>query len=509
MGSERYAFGPFVLDSRRKALLRNGLPLAIGHRGFVLLERLIGAEGRAVSKSDLMDAAWQTTNIEESNLSVQIAALRKILGRARNGEEWIVTVQRVGYQFVRHDDAGATQDEQVPSPALSTETRPTIAVLPFANMSSDPEQEYFADGLAEDLITDLSKVPGLTVIARHSSFAFKGRALDIRQIGKELGARYIVEGSVRRAASRVRINATLLDTTTNAGIWADRFDRDLTDVFSLLDEVVGQIVKALAFALPSPDRIESKRPHSLEAYDLFIRGRSLVTESPKNNRIGRDLLLEAIRMEPDFADAHAWLAASHHFPWAYMSEATELHRPLARDAAEKAVALDPENAFAHGILGDVLIYDGQAEAGAAEIATALRINPSLADAWMFMTDLHVLEGRPREGVACAEKALQLNPHPPAFYYWFLSFAQYAAGQYATVIENLSSRAAYRTGSSQRILAAALAQLGRLEEARREAEDFLNATPHFTISDWARTQPFRNKDDIQRFIDGYHAAGLPM
>ncbi|WP_287308023.1 adenylate/guanylate cyclase domain-containing protein [Mesorhizobium sp.] len=258
--------------------------------------------------------------------------------------------------------------------------KPSIAVLPFTNMSSDPEQEYFADGLAEDLITDLSKVPGLLVIARNSTFAYKGRSVDVRSVARDLRVHYVLEGSVRREKARVRINAQLIDATDSSHLWADRFDRDLADVFLLQDEVVGTIVNALSDVLPAAATSSTRRAASLEAYDLFVRGRVLVIQSPESNRAAPPLLERAIELDPGFADAHAWLAMSHHFAWAYWLDAPERHHSLALAAARRAVSLDPENAVAHAIFGDVLIYDGKPDEGAAELATALRVNPNHADA---------------------------------------------------------------------------------------------------------------------------------
>jgi TolB-like protein len=380
-------------------------------------------------------------------------------------------------------------------------------VLPFTNMGSDPEQEYFADGLAEDLITDLSKVPGLLVIARNSSFTYKGRSVDIRSVARELGVRYVIEGSVRRAAARIRINAQLIDATDSSHVWADRFDRDLADIFALQDEVVGRIINALADALPSARPIASRRATNLEAYDLFARGRVLVTQSVEGNRAARPLLERSIEIDPGFAEAHAWLAMSHHFAWAYWGEATERHPALALAAAQRAVSLDPEDAVAHAILADVLIFAGSPEKGAAELATALRINPNHADAWTFLGQLRAFEGRAVEGIDYVRKALRLNPYPPGWYYWLLGLAQYAAGQYEDAVDTLRHESTHRMGS-QRILAASLAQLGRIKEAKREAGQFLASHPHFSMQHWADTQPFRHEADRQHFIDGYVKAGLP-
>jgi TolB-like protein len=226
-------------------------------------------------------------------------------------------------------------------------------------MSSDPEQEYFVDGLAEDLITDLSKVPGLFVISRHSAFAFKGKPIDIRSVAKDLGVRFVIEGSVRRAAARVRINVQLIDAKDGTHLWADRFDRDLADIFLLQDEVVGRIVSALAGVLPSARTPPRQRATNLESYDLFVRGRALVTQSIESNRSARTLLERSIELDPGFADAHAWLAMSYLWSWSYWAEAPELYRSLALGVAERAATLDPDNASAHAILGYVLSQDGK------------------------------------------------------------------------------------------------------------------------------------------------------
>jgi TolB-like protein/Tfp pilus assembly protein PilF len=404
---------------------------------------------------------------------------------------------------------------QLPSPAQLNRSVPNaprlpnrvaIAVLPFTSMSSDPEQEYFADGLAEDLITDLSRVPGLFVISRHSAFAFKGKSIDIRSIANDLGVRYVVEGSVRRSAARIRINVQLIDAEDGTHLWAERFDRDLADTFQLQDEVVGRIVSALAGVLPSAGPIVRRRATNLEAYDLFVRARVLVTQSPEGNRAARPLLERAIELDPGFAEAHAWLAMSHAFGWMHWGEGME-HRSLARTAAQKAVSLDPNDAGGHTILGYVLIFDGRPNEGAEELATALRINPNHADAWMFLGELKALEGSAVEGIDHVRKALRLNPHPPGTYYWVLGYVQYAAGRYEDAVATLRHEATHRTGS-QRILAASLAQLGRLEEAKVEAGQFLASNPHFSIRHWASTQPFRHEEDRQHFIDGYMKAGLP-
>jgi TolB-like protein len=394
------------------------------------------------------------------------------------------------------------------SPAPSKlSPRAAIAVLPFTNMSSDPEQDYFADGLAEDLITDLSKVPGLFVSSRHSAFTYRDSSIDIRQVARDLSVRYIVEGSVRRAATRVRINVQLIDADDGAHIWADRFDRDLTDIFLLQDEVVAKIVSAFAGVLPTTSRSPRQRATNLEAYDLFVRGRVLVTQSIQSNMAARPLLKRSIELDPNFADAHSWLGMSHLCGWAYWGEEAQPHRSLALAAAQQAVSLDSDNAVARAILGYVLVFEGKLDEGGMELAKALTIDPNHADAWAFSGELKAFEGSPGEGLDNIGTAFRLNPHPPGWYYWLLGLIQYAASRYEDAVDTLRNPATHRLGS-QRILAASLAQLGRLDEARVEAAQFFSAHPHFSIDHWANTQPFRNKADRQRFIEGYLKAGLP-
>jgi TolB-like protein/class 3 adenylate cyclase/Tfp pilus assembly protein PilF len=407
---------------------------------------------------------------------------------------------RVIPQLVRLPQVGRS-----PQRPLELPMKAAIAVLPFTNMSSDPEQEYFAEGLAEDLITDLSKVPGLLVIARNSSFAYKGKPVDVRSIAKDLGVRYIVEGSVRRAASRVRINAQLIDAGDNAHVWADRFDGDLADVFTLQDEVVGKIVGALSGVLPAARPLPKRRTTDLAAYELFVRARPLVTRSPEDNRTAQPMLEQAVEIDPGFAEAHAWLAMSYHFGWLHWGQ--EPHHETALAAALHSVALDPQNADGHMTLGYLRAYEPNLAEGLAEFETALRLNPSHAYAWAFLADLKVLEGKPDEAIDCARNAFRLNPYPPSQYYWLLGWAQYAARRYEDAVATLRHKSANQTGP-QRIMAASLAQLGRSEEAKEEGRQFLAANPHFSVQQWAATQPFRHEADRQHFVEGYLKAGLP-
>jgi TolB-like protein len=407
------------------------------------------------------------------------------------------------YRLVGRDrpDAAASAVE------LALPDKPSIVVLPFLNVSADPEQTYFVDGLTEDLITDLSKVAELFVIARNSSFAYKGRSVDVRQIARELGVKYVLEGSARRAAGRVRINAQLIDAHAGGHIWADRFDRDLADVFAAQDEVIGKIVEALVGKLTAAGLRERYRPASLEAYDLCVRARAQYEHHYQALVDAIPLLEKATALDPNYAEAYRWLALVQSIGWLHVNLPMEPFRRLSIESAKRAVALDPEDSGTRWVMAFILLYERLWEESAKEFEIALRLNPNDADAWSNLADLRVMEGRGAEAVACVEKAMRLNPQAPGRHYWDLGQAQIAAGQYEAAVKTLRNEATYRTGS-RRFLAAALAHLGQLDEARVEARLFMAQNPHFRITYWVATQPFRDLATRDRIVEGYRMAGLP-
>lgn len=501
MQGSRFAFGPFVLDPGAGTLLRGDIPVAAGHRGLKLLEALIARPGEILAKAELMDAAWPGTAVEEGNLTVQIAQLRKLLGASVDGGDWIATVPRVGYRFTGAiEKLDGAQQKPLPLP-----DKPSIAVLPFAAFSSDPEQESFADGLTEDLITDLSRVGGLFVIARNSVFAYKGKAMDVRMIAKDLGVRYLLEGSARRAAGRVRINAQLVDAVSGEHLWAERFDRGLEDIFAVQDAVTARIVEALLGRLRAPPA--RNRPRNLEAYDLVVRARKSFDESPQMAREAHLMLTRAISLDPDYAEAYRWLAMNHWMSWVHWGEPFEPARSISLELARKAVAIDPNDAGCRWVLGNLLAYERDFEQSDVEFAKAIELDPNEADIWATLSDIEVLAGRVDLSVEHIRKAFRLNPFPPSWYYLTLGQAQYAARDYEAAVKTLRRDETYRT-SSRRFLAAALAQLGRLDEARTEVALFLVGNPHFSTRRWVETEPFRDEATQKHFEDGFRKAGLP-
>ncbi len=396
----------------------------------------------------------------------------------------------------------------VPAKLMATPGHNSIAVLPFVNMSGDAEQEFFTDGLTEDIITDLSNAPGFFVIARNSTFAYKGKPADVRQIARDLGVKYILEGSARRSDKRLRINVQLIDAAEGGNhVWAERFDRDLVDIFAAQDEVTRRVIEAIAGKLGTTQIIERYRPTNLEAYDLCARGRSEWRHSDEAGAKAHALFERAIELEPGYAETYRWLALGQCLSWLHFNAPMHPARELALVNGRKAVELDPADAANHSVLGFVLMYDKRLEEAEAELQTALRLNPNEADAWYNLSDLRVMEGRGLDAVDCSERSLRLNPQPMGAYYWLYGQALFAAGQYEAAVKTLRREETYRTGS-RRFLAAALAELGRLEEAREEGRMFMAANPHFTIKHWIETQPFRDLDMRDRFVQAYRLAGLP-
>ena len=306
----------------------------------------------------------------------------------------------------------------------------------------------------------------------------------------------------------MRINAQLVDAASGYHLWADRFDRDLEDIFAVQDEVTAKIVEALIGRLSSPPT--RNRPKNLAAYDLCVRARNLCEVSPQASREAHLLLQHAIELDPDYAEAYRWLALNLMVGWTIWGEPIEPNRRMAVAAAERAVVLDPNDAANHWHLGYVLAYERRWTEADTALEIARRLDPNNGEGWRMLldlSDLSVLSGRPIDAIEQLGKALRLNPHPTNWYYWALGQAQYAARRYESAVETLRTEETYRTGS-RRILAASLAQLGRMNEAHREAELFMVSSPHFTISYWAAGQPFRDTATLEHFVEGYRKAGLP-
>jgi adenylate cyclase len=366
----------------------------------------------------------------------------------------------------------ATSESVTSRPATTSPPKLSIAVLPFANMSGDAEQDYFADGISEDIITALSKLSQLFVIARNSSFTFKGQNVHVQEVGTKLGVRYVLEGSVRKSGNRVRITAQLIDATSGGHLWAERFDRDLTDIFAVQDDVTQHIVGALAVNLTEGERQRLAPEHTgnMEAYDLFLRGRDLWHRVTKEtNLAARDLLQRSIELDPNFASAHAFLALTHVLDYLNgWSQSPPRSREKAEEVAMRAVALDDRDPWAHWALGIVNLYMRRHHDGAiSEAQRAIVLNPNFAAAHVVLGEALSYSARADEALEHFDRAKALNPYFPDVLLHFQALAVFHLGRYEEAVGLLLQRLARNpvTDVSRALLAASYGHLGRFDDAR--------------------------------------------
>jgi TolB-like protein/class 3 adenylate cyclase/Flp pilus assembly protein TadD len=401
----------------------------------------------------------------------------------------------------------------ISQPGLPLPDKPSIAVLPFANMSSDPEQEYFSDGMTEDLITDLSKLSGLFVIARHSVFTYKGKAVKVQDVSRELGVRYVVEGSVRKAGDRVRITAQLVDASTGHHLWADRYDGELKDIFALQDAVTQKIVAALQVKLTKGEQEHLGRAptDNLEAYDYFLRGWESFQRFTKEANIQAQQLFErAVELDPEYAEAYAGLGMTYWFEWAVRLSQDPQYLERAFELTQRAVALDDSLSQAHTQLGWVYLAKKQYEEAFFEMEKAIALNPNDADAYARLGGGLLCLGRPEEAIRLEEKAMRLDPHYPPLYVLFLGMACHQAGRYEEAITAFKRA---RIGNPEFLgpslnLTIVYSELGREEEARAEAAEVLQLNPHFSVELFSRRMlPYKDPAVTERLVAALRKAGL--
>ena len=491
VGSDHYQFGQFRLDPEAGILYRGTEPTMLGQRAVALLRLLLENAGIPVSKDSLVEAGWGGLAVADNNLTVQIAALRRVLAEAAGAESWIETLPRRGYRYVGPAVVTNVADASATARAASAPTlpeKPSVAVLPFSNLSGDPQQEYFADGMVDDIITGLARINWLFVIARNSTFSYKGRAVDVKQVGRELGVRYVLEGSVRKAGRNVRVTGQMIDASTGVHVWAERYDRSSEDIFALQDEIALSAVGAIAPSVRKAEieRVRRKRPESLDAYDLVLQAQPDVdTGMPEQVTRALALLERAIALEPAYALAHGNAAMCHHclflraglqevnrtasirharsaivhgqddalaLTWAGFSIGMDAHdRAAAFTALEAALAISPSSALTY-ILGSVILgWGGEAERAIEWSERGMRLSPFDSWAWAAFDAQamsHLLRGRYEEACRAAYRSVQTNPAHS------ITYVQ---------------------------LAAALAKLGRLDEARAAATRVLELQPAFRYS----------------------------
>lgn len=477
-------FGPFRLDADAGILFRGAEPTPLGRRAVLLLALLVRRAGMPVSKDALIEAAWPAQMIEDSNLTVQIAAVRRTLADVSAEAQWIETLPRRGYRYVG-PAVKASDTDRSSAPSLTLPDRPSIAVLPFANLGGDAEQDYFADGMVDDIITGLSRINWLFVIARNSTFTYKGRAVEVKQVGRELGVRYVLEGSVRRTGGNARITGQLIDASTGMHVWAERYDRQSADIFALQDDIAMSVVGAIAPSLRRAEinRVKRKRPDSLDAYDLVLRAQPDVDSGmPEQVTQALVLLERAIALEPSYALAHGNAAMCHHclFLRAGLREAS---RADSIRHARSAIAHGQDDAVALTLAGFSIGMDGHDRFAAfTALDAALAISPSSALTYILGSVMLGWGGDADRAIEWSERGMRLSPFDP----WaFAAFDAQAMGHFHRGRYEEACRAAYRAVQANPRhsithvqLAAALAKLGRLQEARTAAARVLELHPTF-------------------------------
>jgi len=424
----------------------------------------------------------------------------------------------------KHEKQTAHLDSRVAMPHLVQATdaaplplpdNPSIAVLPFQNMSGDPEQEYFADGISEDIITDLSKIAGLLVIARNSSFAYKGKSVDIRTIGRELGVRSVLEGSIRRVNNRVRITAQLINATDSAHLWAERYDRDLTDIFAVQDEVTHHIVDALKIKLTAVEsaRIADIPTKSIEAHDFFLRGRELMFGHRWTRNIFNELvalMTRAIELDQNYAEAYAGLGFAHSqdFHNRFTDSPDSLN--VADNFVNIAIEKSPTVPFAHWVAAAVALFKGNPERAKRESEIALTLNPNYALACGTRGNAEIYSGHPLAAIPFIERAMRLDPAFTHQYLHFLGSAQLVAGEYEAAAASFRERIrlAPETDLSRGLLVSALGHLGDIDEARRIRSALKQVNPKYSFAKHLARLPFSNPADAARIKDGFAKAGVP-
>lgn len=510
-----YLFEEQVLDLLRRELRRNGRVVRVEPKVFDLLVFLVENRDRLVTKDDLIAGVWGGRIVSESALSSAINAARQAVGDSGRAQRLIRTTARKGFRFV-----GSLVPSGSPAPGTNTvpplrvPEPPSIAVLPFDNLGGDPGQDYFADGMTEDIITELSRLRSLFVIARNSTFSYKGKSADVRQVGLELGVRYVLEGSVRRVGGRVRATAQLIEATSGVHVWAERYDRTLEDIFELQDELTGQIVRHLQPELTAAEIVRSQRKdeRDLSSWDLHLRALPLIRSNELAQvEMAEVLLRRAIAAKPDFAAAHAKLSScrlkANYFAWEEPVPALDQALELAR----RAIALDPEDGLGFDALASAQQRQGRLQDALANARRAIELSPALMAAHGTLITSLAFCGFPAQAIAAFDVSDRLSPRDPdrSGRLMGLILAHFAMGNYAEAARLAEQHTLLRPNwyGSWANLAASLAYLGRLDEARIALARTIALKPDYTLAMLRRSPMYERPEDRLRLIEGLRLAGL--
>jgi TolB-like protein len=518
MDPDEVTLGQYRLNLRQRELTLEGVPVRLGSRARDILCVLASAKGEIVSKDELMTRVWAGLVVEENNIQVHISALRKSLGDGESGQSCLVTVPGRGYRLLAQPPPIAVLGSTDARSGPTLPDKPSIAVLPFLSMSDDPEQQYFADGVVEEIITALSRFSSLFVIARNSSFTYKGGSVDVKRVGRELGVRYVLEGSVRRDRRRLRITGQLIDATTGAHLWADRFDGELEDIFGVQDRVTASVVGAIAPKLEQAEieRTKRKPTESLDAYDYFLRGMaSFHRWSRDANNDALRSFYSTIKLDADFASAYGMAA------WCYaqrMSNGWMIDRQqeIAETArlAGYAAELGKDNAVAltSGGFARARVV-GELEAGATLIGQALALNPSLAQAWYCSGFVKCWLGETEVAIEHLSHMMRLSPLDPLMFMMQsgTALAHFIGGRYDEASAWAEKALLHKADChpALRIAAASGACAGRMEQAKNAVACLRQLEPALRVSDLKNIVPLRRHEDLARYEEGLRKAGLPQ
>jgi len=512
----RFLFEDCALDTDLRELRRGGVPVAAEPQVFDLLVHLIRCRDRVVSKDDLLAAVWGGRIVSESALFNRINAARSAVGDTGGRQRLIKTLPRKGVRFVgevRAEESPTTSAREV-AHGLPLPERPSIAVLPFTNMSGDRDQEYFVDGISEDLITGLARIRWLFVIARNSTFVYKDRAVDVKQAARELGVRYVLEGSVRRSGSRLRISAQLIDAMTGAHHWAERYDREVGDIFAVQDEITRSVAGAVEPPLMAAEGIRalSRSADDLDAWELVARAKTHFWRLTRiDYEAATEPLARAVETYPDYAPARSLLGFcllfAVHMGWI----AREKGLAPGHAHAIRAIGLDDRDPFGHIALGYWALMERRTEESIAAFRQAVKLNPNSAAAHSHLSRGFAFAGRDREAIEHGEEAIRLSPLDPemALFLGAIAVAHYTAERYEESIRHSIEAQRLRPGfqGSRRLLVACLALAGRLREARALLPEIRPEQPKLSIAWIRRNVPYQTSDLMERYLDGMRKAGL--
>ncbi len=524
ISGDALVFDGFRLDRRGGILYRlrkegDAEPVRLGSRAVMLLGLLAARQGEVVLKEEIIEALWADRIVEEANLNVQVSKLRRIIDDRGAKTSRIQTFPGRGYSFVpaviRLPADAQTQTTTRSPPGTPQGRDLSIVVLPFGNLSSDPGQQYLADLITEDLTTSLSRLPSISVISRNTAFTYRARPRDTRQIGRELGVRYVLEGSVRRAGRRVRISAQLIDAEADIHLWAERYDRRISELLALQDDIAAAIAGAIEPQLlkSERERVARREPHNEGAYESYQRGLWYLYRYTKNDNIeAQKFFGRALAADPEYPQATAHLAISvcnsAYLGWASDPDSSYSE---AHELAERAVSLDPRCPGAHFSLGLVCMWTSKPDQAFASFEEAIALNPSYAAAHVLLGQMHLYDGDPEKAIVLAERGIRLSPRDPRLFMWLpaVSGGHYQFKQYARAVETgqRSWRLNRHWPAGLRYAVAAMGQLGRLDHAEEAVAHLKLLNPDLAFVEGNLRRLYRDRAAVSHILDGLRKAGF--